>query len=280
MYSPIYFFDAAGSRKIERMDVFIVGCGYTGSRVAQRFLARGAKVSVTTRNPDKLSLPGAEILKYEAGDERPLPVPRAALVLHSLPSVAGEDPTPALLRALGEAPARMVYFSTTGVYGAAKQVDENTPVQARGVREAARLQAESAVRAGNWSSIVLRPAAIYGPGRGAHEAMRRGEFYLVGEGSNFVSRIHVDDLAAHAEAALLSDVEGAWPVADEEPCTSRQMAEFCSQLLGVPMPPSVPYDQAHHTRQADRRVDGSAIRQRLGLTLRYPSYRLGIPASV
>jgi nucleoside-diphosphate-sugar epimerase len=109
--------------------------------------------------------------------------------------------------------------------------------------------------------------------------MARGDFRLVGDGSNFVSRIHVDDLAAHAEAALMSDVTGAYPVADEEPCQSREIAQFCAGLLGLPMPSTVDTEDVHDTRRADRRVDGRAIRKLLGITLSYPSYRVGVPAS-
>jgi hypothetical protein len=87
-------------------------------------------------------------------------------------------------------------------------------------------------------------------------------------------------LAAHVEAALFSTVTGAFPVADEHPCPSREIAVFCARLLGVPMPGSVPAGALSETRRADRRVDGSAIRKRLGVVLRYPSYRTGIPASL
>jgi nucleoside-diphosphate-sugar epimerase len=174
----------------------------------------------------------------------------------------------------------MVYLSTTGVYGDAREVDENTSPAAGHPRERLRLSAEAAVAAGPWSSMILRPAAIYGPGRGVHESMRRGRFRLAGEGSNYVSRIHVDDLAALAEAALLSGAGGAWPVADEEPSTAREMAAFCADLLGLPLPPSIPRAEAHHTRRADRRVDGRAVFRRLGVTLRYPSFRTGVPASL
>jgi nucleoside-diphosphate-sugar epimerase len=169
----------------------------------------------------------------------------------------------------------MVYLSTTGVYGGVRDVDENTPAA-----EHPRMEAERAVAAGPWSALILRPAAIYGPGRGIQVSMARGEFRLVGDGSNFVSRIHVDDLALHCEAALLSDLTGAYPVADEEPCESREIAGFCARLLGVPMPLSVSAAEVHDTRRADRRVDGSAIRKLLGITLRYPSYQVGIPASL
>ena len=46
-----------------------------------------------------------------------------------------------------------------------------------------------------------------------------------GAGSGIVSRIHVEDLAAIVEAGLFSDVQGAWPVADDVPCSSAEIAE-------------------------------------------------------
>jgi nucleoside-diphosphate-sugar epimerase len=110
--------------------------------------------------------------------------------------------------------------------------------------------------------------------------MRRGEFRLRGDGSNWISRIHADDLAAHLESALFSDVTGAYPVADEHPCPSAEIAEFCARLLGLPLPASARDHELSETRRADRRVDGSAIRRLLGISLRYPSYLTGIPASL
>ena len=106
--------------------------------------------------------------------------------------------------------------------------------------------------------------------------MKQGTFRLAGEGSNYVSRIHVEDLAAHVEAALDSEVTGAWPVADEAPATSREIAEYCAALLGIPMPESVPAESLHHTRRANRQVDGSGIRRVLNVELRYPTYKEGI----
>ena len=120
--------------------------------------------------------------------------------------------------------------------------------------------------------------------RGVQESIQRGEHSL---SDQFVSRIHVDDLAAIAVAALLSDLRGAYPVADEESCTSREIAEFCASLLRIPVTgPASPSPSrsgygARSPRFANnRRVDGSAIRKALGITLRYPSFRLGVPASL
>lgn len=264
----------------------ILGCGYTGERVARRLLSRGLPVLATSRHPERLRLPGARLLRLDLADPASLADLRRALppgvrVLHSVPLLrdaagAFADPTPQLLACLPPAAARVVYLSTTGVYGASPVVDEHTPTAPRTPRETLRVTAESSVLASPWSSLVLRPAAIYGPHRGIHASMRRGEFLLLGDGSNFVSRIHVDDLAALAEAALLCELAGAWPVADLEPARSRDIAAWCAARLGLPLPPEAPPEQLSETRRANRQVDGRAICARLGVTLRYPTYREGL----
>ncbi|HSR08957.1 MAG TPA: NAD(P)-binding domain-containing protein [Bryobacteraceae bacterium] len=253
-------------------DVLILGCGFTGQRVARRFLSRGASVTVTTRNPSRLASLAEQGARVITLDDLAASLNPGVRVLHSIPPTAEPDP----LDALGTAPARIVYLSTTAVYGTATHVDATTPVDEQSDRARPRLAAERAIASGPWSSLILRPAAIYGPGRGVQESLPRGAYHA---GDNYVSRIHVDDLAAHAEAALLSDLEGAYPVADEHPCTTREIAEFCASLLHLPsIPRPAPGTQTRST--SNRRVDGSAIRRALGITLLYPSYRTGIPASL
>jgi nucleoside-diphosphate-sugar epimerase len=263
------------------MDVVILGCGYTGQRLAERLSSRGARVICTNRNPEKLrAASGVEVRELDVAKPFTLDfVPKGSLVLHSIPPVEKDDPT-AIPRALADLPSRVVYLSTTGVYGSNKEVSHLTEPAPRSAADQQRINAEAAIQSGPWSSMILRPAAIYGPGRGVHVSLAEGRYQLVDGGCNYVSRIHVDDLAAHAEAALLSDLSGAWPVADDHPCTSREIAEYCAALLGVPMPESVAAAAVHRTRRADRKVDGSAVRSLLGIDLLYPSYRQGIPASM
>ncbi len=255
----------------------ILGAGFTGGRVASLLRARGLDVQVTNRATFDVSArsfqPVAAVITPET------------VVLHSIPTIRTEqglwDPTPWIVQSMSpHPPVRVIYLSTTGVYGAQHQVNEATAPAPRTERELLRVAAEQAVASGPWQSLILRPAAIYGPGRGVHAAMRAGTFVLADGGNNFVSRIQVDDLARHAEAAMLSDVTGAFPVADEQPCSSREAAAFCAELLGLPLPPAAPLETLSETRRADRRVDGSAIRRLLGISLRYPSYRTGFPACV
>lgn len=259
----------------------ILGAGYTGSRVARLLVNSGHKTCSTRTS----SQDGFVLFDAQAFDFTPVLhlIDQNTTVLHSIPTLRTSDRlkevTPQLASALlSNPPKRIVYLSTTGVYGETVEVNEFTPASPHTEREHLRLEAELAVRQGPWSSLVLRPAAIYGPNRGIHAAMRAGTFRLPENPTNYVSRIHVDDLSAQAYAALLSDVEGAYPVADDEPCTSLEAAQFCRQLLDLPLPPSAPAASLGETRRADRRVDGSAIRRLLHVPLRYPSYKVGFPA--
>jgi nucleoside-diphosphate-sugar epimerase len=253
-------------------EALILGGGFTGLRVAKLLAARGWHVRSTNRS-------GTNGIQLDVNEPKTLEglsdiLSPSLVVLHSIP-------VPGVIDTLRRnPPARVVYLSTTGVYGAAAVVDGDTPVAPRTEREMLRVNEERAVQEGPWSSLVLRPAAIYGPGRGVPTSMREGKFQLMGDGSNYVSRIHVDDLARHAEAALVGDLTGAYPVADEEPCTSREIAGYCARLLAVPMPPPASAESLGETRRANRRVDGSAIRRLLNLTLLYPTYREGIAACV
>jgi nucleoside-diphosphate-sugar epimerase len=256
--------------------IVIVGCGYTGRRVAQSLAAAGHEVIATSRDTENLAGLPVTALRFNIQNDLDRAHLSAAVdsdsrVLLSTPVVDAR-----LARAVSAA-NRIVFLSTTGVYGAQREVNESTRPAPRTERERARFDSELVL---DHAATILRPAAIYGPHRGIHSAMRAGKYIMARDGSNFVSRIHVDDLAAHAAAALFTEATGAWPVADEEPCTSREIAGFCAGLLGLPMPPSVAAEALSQTRQTDRRVDGSAVRRLLGLKLKYPSYRYGIPACV
>jgi nucleoside-diphosphate-sugar epimerase len=274
--------------------VLILGCGYTGRRVAQRLLEKNVPVIATSRDPGqpplrKLAEAGAMIVRFDINDRASFAalqrkVQHGMTVLHSLPTIgdraAAADPTPAVLELLGDSPSRIVLLSTTGVYGNTREVDESTPPAPATERQRLRLAAEQAVQAGSWPSLTLRASAIYGPGRGVHVRMKEGRFKLLGDGSNYISRIHVDDLAAITVAALHSGATGSYPAADDEPCRSSDICAFCAKLLGVPMPPPAAADELDETRRSDRRVDGQAILRLLGVELQYPSYRTGIPASL
>lgn len=278
------------------MRFLILGAGYTGQRVAALLLREGHEVHVTSRHPEALgvlqptgSSGSLHLYRLESTDPESIRslaarLPSGLRALHSIPVAEGDDgpleTTASLLDGLSDRLERVVYLSTTGVYGSQSVVDETTPVAPGSERTLLRVAAEEAVQSGPWSSMVLRPAAIYGPGRGVHVAMASGRYRLAGDGSNYVSRIHVDDLARIAVAALKSDEGGAYPVADREPAMAREVAAFCAERLGLPLPPSAPSESLHETLRSSRKVDGGAVRRLLGVELLHPTWREGIAASL
>ncbi len=271
------------------MAAFIVlGCGYTGARVASRLAARGERVIATAREAGPGSVPGVPALRLDVRDPSPPAALAAATrepgarVLVTIPpfSVGGaiQDGTARALAAFGAAPARVVYLSTTGVYGLAEDVDERTPPSPADEAAAVRLAAERAAAGGPWSTLVLRSAAIYGPWRGLHAALQRGARPRVDDPDRVVSRVHVDDLAALLVAGLDADLTGAFPVADDEPATARELARLCGALgIGGGDLAAAPPGRGGWR---GRRVHGAAIREALGVRLAHPSYRVGIPASL
>jgi nucleoside-diphosphate-sugar epimerase len=149
---------------------------------------------------------------------------------------------------------------------------EAIPDDERGRR---RIEEENWIRSGPWSSLILRAAAIYGSGRGVHAAIRNGRIPR-GQGAGVVSRIHVDDLAAIAEAGLFAETQGAWPVADELACPSGDIAHWTARLLKIAEPPW----NMEEPPKPGRRVDGQRIREALGVELVYPTWEAGVLASL
>lgn len=111
-------------------------------------------MTATTRHPQRLSNLGAEIIST---NDLPSHVRKGMLVLHSIP-----PGPPGLLDSLKDKAARVVYLSSTSVYGSASLVNEVTPVDATSERARERLEVELNIAEGPWSSLILRPAAIYG----------------------------------------------------------------------------------------------------------------------
>lgn len=251
----------------------ILGGGFTARRVARRLVEAGADVIVT--NLRRAELAGARCLALDVTDGASVRdlaafLSSGTVILHSIPFLTGTPELVDFLRPFR--PARFVYLSTTGVYGPAELVNERTVPRPETDRDRERIETENFLCTGSWSTLILRPAAIYGPGRGVHVAARQGVFRPPPGGNRVISRIHVDDLAEHTLRALQSKVTGAFPVADEEPCTSLEVAEWTFGYLGIPF---IPGD----TETArGRRVDGSAVRAALGVQLQYRSFREGVPA--
>ena len=213
-----------------------------------------------------------------------------AKATHLLTSVAPGDSDP-VLQAIGPqiagSPLKWVgYLSTTAVYGHhnGDWVDETTPLAPTTARGAARVQAEA-----DWTALglplhIFRLAGIYGPGRGPFEKVRDGSARRIHKAGQVFSRIHVDDIARVLHAALQRPHPGVYNVCDDDPASPEDILGLAAEMLGLPPPPIVPYEQAEMTPMArsfyaeNKRVRNDRIKTVLGVTLDYPTYREGLAA--
>ncbi len=254
----------------------VLGAGYTGSRVAELAARRGEDVVATVRSEERAHRVAGSGL-FRVTREHVIDVAKQLVdeATHVIVCFPPDDVTDVELAPLLARARAVSYLSTTGVYGDANGVvDDTTPVTGTPTPPSARvLRAEAAYRA--VGATVLRAPGIYGPDRGLHVRVSTGKHQLPGEGRGFVSRIHVDDLAA---LLLASDaVRGeTFVVGDLEPAAQRDVVAWICEEYGCAFPPSVPPEQVHETLRRDRRIDPTRALRVLGVTLRHPSFRSGM----
>ena len=131
---------------------------------------------------------------------------------------------------------------------------------------------------------ILRLAGIYGPGRNALTQIARGDARRIVKLGQIFNRIHVDDIAQAIDAAVAQKAFGIFNVADDEPSPPGDPLVFAAQLMGVPPPPEISYDEAAPSMsplaksfwQECRRVKNDKLKRELGVSLRYPTYREGL----
>lgn len=260
----------------------ILGAGYTGGRLARRLVDDGRHVLVTRRGRGEaaavaLTLGNAAMgLAMDLTQPDTLSFPPDSIVVCLAPP--GPDPA-AEIGALVHAARRcerLVYVSSTGVYPPARGewVDESWPVAPATASGRARAAAEAALPG---DAIVLRAAGIHGPGRGLVERIRAGTYRIVGDASAHVSRIHVDDLVDAIIRAGATVFGGPVNVADDDPAPIGEVADAVAAQLGLPPPPRVPAEtvdpEVAGMLTADRRIANARMKDKLGVVLRYPSWR-------
>jgi nucleoside-diphosphate-sugar epimerase len=246
--------------------VILLGLGFTTRRLARRLILRRVPVFGAVRNAERFSDLKASGVKFED-------LPSRAVMVHTVPPLPIEEAAPIRERILRLEPRRIVYISSTGVYGTQPVVDEHTRVLGSDHKARQRIEDEKWLAAGPWETLIVRPAAIYGPGRGVHVRIREGRLPR-SESGGITSRIHVDDLAATLEAGTFSDLTGAFPLADNHPCATAEIAGWCAKVLRM----DLNSEWRENIPVWGRRVDGRKIRELLGVELKYPGYESGILA--
>jgi len=248
------------------MRLLIFGPGYTATRLIAR-LAGHADIATVTR---------------ETFADRAVDIARATHILSTVPPGEDDPVLAAYGSEIAASGAWIGYLSSTGVYGdvAGAWVDERAPTGTG--RRTTRARADVA-----WLALpnarVFRLPGIYGPGRSPLDRIRAGAAARIDVPGQVFSRVHVDDIVSGVIAGF-DGPPGAYNLADDLPAPQSDVIAYGCALLGLPVPPLVPLEQANLSLQArafyaeNRRVANGKAKRALGWTPRYADYRLGLRA--
>ncbi len=277
--------------------VIIIGGGYSAGFAMPAIVARGARLTATTRSPERFArlttLGATPVLFDGTGGETVLAeaLSAATHIIVSAPPGPGGDP---LLTSHADdiaAAGRLRWiglWSTLAVYGDAggAWIDETAPCRATSQRGLRRLEAEHDWRrlaeARGIALATLRLAGIYGPGRNALANLAAGAAHRIVKPGQVFNRIHADDIAALTLAAADRGLDGIFNLCDSEPAPPQDVVTFAAALMGVAPPPEEAFDTATLSPMArsfyadNKRVSGRAVLEATGSPLLWPDYRAGI----
>ena len=287
----------------------IVGAaGYVGSRLAEQLLARGESVRGLVRDPDNEAverLAGMGMAVWEGDVTQPeslVGVANGVEYVYNLTSRSvlenGSvrrvfvDGNRNLIAACSRARTVRAYVFAGNAAPYGDQGDawltEDSPVAPCYPLGDVMIEAEQAimelVRAHHFPAIILRVGTVYGPERDFVDAVLSGTATLIGDGANFVARIHIDDLLAVLDGVALRGQPGAiYNVADDEPARAAVLYGEVRQRLGMVPPRMFSKERALFSgldssvvgmASASARLSNARIKHDLDLTLRYPSFRV------
>lgn len=255
--------------------LLIAGFGDIARRALPWLAARFEVVSISRRTGFDLDRP--ETLAIEDAD---------ALLHLAPPPASGETDrrTANLLAALEKRrilPGRVVYVSTSGVYGdcGGARVDESRPIAPATPRARRRADAERQLSA--WCSekeiplVVLRAPGIYAADRLPLERLRAGAPVMRAADDVYTSHIHADDLAAIAVRALEPDAApGIYNAADDTEMKMGDWLDLVADFSGLPRPPRAQVANGFVTES--RRLDNRRLKIVLGYSLRYRTVEEGL----
>lgn len=295
----------APSRSFRRPVLLIVGCGDVGLRVLP-LLAGRCRVLALTSSAERLpALRAAGAVPVQGNLDDPASLRRLAgladWVLHLAPPPAQgsqDRRTAHLLQALARRsrPARLVYGSTSGVYGDAGGacLDETRPVQPATDRARRRVDAEARLRtAGRTLGVhvsVLRIPGIYATDRaGGHPRDRvlRGAPVLVANEDVYTNHIHADDLARACVAALFrAGPQRVFHICDDSRLKMGDHFDAVADRYGLPRPPRRTRSELSQTLSPmqlsfmgeSRQLINRRMKKELRLQLRYPDVAAGLAA--
>ncbi|MEW5757578.1 MAG: SDR family oxidoreductase [Pseudomonadota bacterium] len=283
--------------------IVILGCGDIGERVARLWYSRGVPVTAVLRSATRVqALQDADIdaLQMDLANDDLSRIPTHGNRIYYFappPNEGRTDPIIARwLASLGKdnKPAKIVYISTTGVYGDCQGawIDEDTPVNPQADRAWRRVDAEQRLQ--SWARdhqvplAILRVAGIYGPGRLPLEALKKGQPVLRNSAAPYSNRIHADDLAQVCVAAMVREEgTGIFNVCDGEESTMSDYYQTVARVYELPPPEEIGWEEARRRFSPgllsylveSRRIRNQRMLERLKVKLHYPTLLDGVRAT-
>jgi 2-alkyl-3-oxoalkanoate reductase len=134
--------------------------------------------------------------------------------------------------------------------------------------------------------IALRYGGFYGEEDPMVRAVRKRQFPLIGAGNGIMPFIHLEDAAAATVLALDAPGPAVYNITDDEPAPMRDWLPALAAAVGAKPPYRVPgwvgrlfMGKALTMMTEARGASNARAKKELGWTLRYPTWRVGFPAS-
>ena len=275
-----------------RPRLLIVGCGDVGMRLIPLLRSRFRVFALTSQSERLSELRSAGVIPILGNLDNPQSLYRlkglADIVVHlAPPPMQGSlDQRTRNLVAILPRHGRLVYVSTTGVYGDCKGAffDETRPVAPVNARAERRVDAERVLR--RWARhhegklSILRVPGIYAADRLPLERLRQGTPALLDSDDVYTNHIHADDLAQIIALALFrAQPLRVYHTVDD---SALKMGDYFDQVANafkLPRPPRVP--RAELSKQVSpmllsfmsesRRLSNQRMKTELGVRLRWPA---------
>ncbi|MEM7360961.1 MAG: SDR family oxidoreductase [Pseudomonadota bacterium] len=282
-------------------DVVIVGYGDVGQRIA-RLLDRqqtAETILAVSRNASAdSSIAGLKPLSLDLDRPESLPEAfnQAELYYLAPPQKQGTHDLRSrnFISALSDQqlmPARVVLISTTGVYGdcQGEWVTEESVPSPQTDRGKRRLDSEKQwqrwCRDSGVALNILRVPGIYANSRLPRQRLEKAIPVVRSVECGYTNRIHADDLAMVAIAAMDSEASGeVFNVTDGTPGKISEYLQEAASYLGLPPLPEIGMAEAQGVLSEgmlsylseSRRISNRKMLKKLSVALSYPDFRIGL----
>lgn len=273
----------------------IIGCGDVGMRLLPHLCQRFRVFAVTSQPPSSerfVALRRAGAIPLCADLDQVASLRRLAglaqVIVHLAPPQTEGDidlRTRRLVAILPEK-ARLVYVSTTGVYGdgGGDSFDETRPVKPASARAKRRVSAENCLR--NWARrraghlVILRVPGIYAGDRLPLERLKKASPALLAEDDVFSNHIHADDLAyLILLACFRGGANRVYHAVDDSALKMGDYFDVVADHFEMPRVPRLSRDELTQCAtpltmsfmSESRRLKNDRIKQELGANLRFPT---------